>query len=195
MSEATRVRFEPWLRAKLALISQKTKVAQAIRYALSRWNGLTRFLDDGRIEIDSNVVECTIRPIALNRKNALFAGSDGGGEHWAAIASLIETCKLNGVDPHAYLNDVITKIVNGHPNSRVDELLPWAYPAASALKEVALRTALTFISSARKVIPTPSTYRPGLHPQTLMVFKFGKRDFAAQVRLSGENSNADQARL
>ena len=65
------------------------------------------------------------------------AASDGGGEHWAAIASLIETCKLNGVDPHAYLNDVITKIVNGHPNSRIDELLPWAYPAASALKEVA----------------------------------------------------------
>ena len=76
------------------LISQKTKLAEAIRYALSRWEGLTRFLDDGRIEIDSNVVERSIRPIALNRKNALFAGSDGGGEHWAVIASLIETCKL-----------------------------------------------------------------------------------------------------
>ena len=63
-------------------------------YALSRWNGLIRFLDDGRIEIDSNVVERSIRPIALNRKNALFAGSDGGGEHWAVIASLIETCNL-----------------------------------------------------------------------------------------------------
>ena len=87
--------LEPWLRAKLALISQKTKLAEAIRYALSRWDGLTRFLDDGRIEIDSNVVERTIRPIALNRKNALFAGSDGGAEHWAVIASLIETCKLN----------------------------------------------------------------------------------------------------
>ena len=93
--------LEPWLRAKLALISQKTKLAEAIRYALSRWDGLTRFLDDGRIEIDSNVVERSIRPIALNRKNALFAGSDGGGEHWAIIASLIETCKLNGVEPHA----------------------------------------------------------------------------------------------
>ena len=120
--------LEPWLRAKLALISQKTKLAEAIRYALSRWDGLTRFLDDGRIEIDSNVVERSIRPIALNRKNALFAGSDGGGEHWAVIASLIETCKLSGVDPNAYLADVITKIVNGHPNSRIDELLPWAYP-------------------------------------------------------------------
>jgi hypothetical protein len=70
----------------------------------------------------------TSRSIALNRKNALFAGSDGGAEHWAIIASLIETCKLNGVDPYAYLAATITKIVNGHPNARLDELLPWAYP-------------------------------------------------------------------
>jgi transposase len=75
--------------------------------------------------------------MALNRKNALFAGSDGGAEHWAVIASLIETCKLAEVDPHAYLAETITKIVNGHPNSRLDELLPWAYPAPTALKEVA----------------------------------------------------------
>jgi transposase len=129
--------FEPWLRAKLALISQKTKLAEAIRYALSRWDGLCRFVEDGRIEIDSNIVERAIRPIALNRKNALFAGSDGGAEHWAVIASLIETCKLTKVDPHAYLAETITKIVNRHPNSRLDELLPWAYPAATALKEVA----------------------------------------------------------
>jgi transposase len=129
--------FEPWLRAKLALISQKTKLAEAIRYALSRWQGLTRFIDDGRIEIDSNVVERAIRPIALNRKNPLFAGSDGGGQHWAVIASLIETCKLIGVEPHAYLADVITKIVNGHPNSQIDDLLPWAYSAAQELKYVA----------------------------------------------------------
>ena len=98
---------------------------------------LSRFLDDGRIEIDSNVVERTIRPIALNRKNALFAGSDGGGEHWAVIASLIETCKLCGVEPLTYIADVITKIVNGHPNRQIDDLLPWAYPAAPALKRVA----------------------------------------------------------
>jgi hypothetical protein len=129
--------FEPWLREKLGLISRKTKLAEAIRYALARWEGLTRFIDDGRIEIDSNVVERTIRPIALNRKNALFAGSDGGGEHWAIIASLIETCKLGGIDPHSYLADVITRIVNGHPNSRIDELLPWAYPATPILKAVA----------------------------------------------------------
>jgi transposase len=129
--------LEPWLRSKLAVISQKTKLAEAIRYALSRWEGLTRFVEDGRIELDSNVVERSIRPIALNRKNALFAGSDGGAEHWAVVASLIETCKLTGVEPQAYLADVITRIVNGHLNSRIDELLPWAYPAAQNLKAVA----------------------------------------------------------
>src|SRR6195952_1233675 len=119
--------FEPWLRAKLALISQKSKLAEAIRYALSRWQGLTRFIDDGRIELDNNTVERSIRPIALNRKNALFAGSDGGAEHWATIASLIETCKLNDIDPLAYLTNALARIVNGHPNRDIDQLLPWAY--------------------------------------------------------------------
>ena len=98
--------------------------------------GLTRFIDDGRIEIDSNVVERSIRPIALNRKNALFDGSDGG-EHLAIIGSLIETCKLPRIDPQAYLANVITKIVNGHPHSSIDELLPSAYPQSTALKYVA----------------------------------------------------------
>ena len=129
--------LEPWLRAKLERISQKTKLADAIRYALARWEGLTRFIGDGCIEIDSNVVERAIRPIALNRKNALFAGSDQGGEHWAIVASLIETCKLNAIDPQAYLADVITKIVNGHPNSKIDELLPWAYAAPNDISRVA----------------------------------------------------------
>lgn len=128
--------LEPWLREKLGLISQKTKLAEAIRYTLSRWEGLTRFLDDGRVEIDSNVVERSIRPIALNRKNALFAGSDGGAEHWAVIASLIETCKLNDVEPLGYLADVLTRIVNGHPNSQIDDLLPWAYIRSRELKAV-----------------------------------------------------------
>jgi hypothetical protein len=129
--------LEPWLRDNLGLISQKTRLAEAIRYTLSRWDGLTRFLDDGRIEIDSNVVERSIRPIALNRKNALFAGSDGGAEHWAVVASLIETCKLNGVEPLGYLADVLTRIINGHPNSRIDDLLPWAYIPAPELNAVA----------------------------------------------------------
>ncbi len=120
--------LEPWLREKLSLISQKTRLAEAIRYALSRWAGLCLFLDDGRVEIDNNTVERSIRPLALTRKNALFAGSDGGAEHWAVIASLIETCKLIDVEPHAYLNNVITRIVAGHPQSKLDELLPWNWP-------------------------------------------------------------------
>lgn len=128
--------LEPWLRGKLMLVSQKSKLAEAIRYALSRWAGLGRFLDDGRIEIDSNVVERSIRPIALNRKNALFAGSDEGGRHWATIASLVETCKLNAIDPQLYLADVIARIVDGHPHTQLDELLPWAY-APPPLKAVA----------------------------------------------------------
>ena len=85
-----------------------------------------RFIDDGRIEIDSNAVERLIRPIALNRKNALFAGSDAGGEHWAIHASLVETCKLNDVNPQAYLADVLATLDAGHPINRIDELLPWA---------------------------------------------------------------------
>ena len=121
-----------WLEAKLAAVSGKSTIAEAIRYALSRWDGLIRFLDDGRIEINSNVVERSIRPIALGRKNHLFAGSDGGGEHWAVIASLIESCKMNDVDPETYLRDVLAKIVARHPMSRVDELLPFAYVQAAA---------------------------------------------------------------
>ncbi len=122
-----------WLEARLAAVSGKSTIAGAIRYAFSRWGGLVQFLDDGRIEINSNVVERAIRPIALGRKNHLFAGSDGGGEHWAVIASLIETCKMNAVDPQAYLRDVLAKIVSRHPMSRIDELLPFAYvpPAES----------------------------------------------------------------
>src|SRR6201996_1110532 len=119
--------LEPWLRTQLGLISQKGKLAEAINYALSRWEGLTRFLDDGRIELDNNTVERSIRPITLNRKNALFAGSDGGADHWATIATLIETCKLNEIDPLSYLTDVLARIVNGHPNRDIDALLPWAY--------------------------------------------------------------------
>lgn len=123
--------------AKLALVSQKGAIAEAIRYAMTRWDGLCRFLDDGRIEIDSNTVERTIRPIALNRKNALFAGSDGGGEHWAILSSLIETCKLNAIDPEAYLADIFTRIVSRHPINRLDELLPWNWAAARNAKRAA----------------------------------------------------------
>ena len=95
---------------------------------------LTRFLHDGRIELDTNPVERAIRPVALGRKNHLFAGSDGGGHRWAVLCSLIETCKLNDVEPYAYLHDVLTRMVDGHPINRLDELLPWAWKAGNPVK-------------------------------------------------------------
>jgi hypothetical protein len=116
-----------WFGEQLKRVSGGSEIAKAMRYALNHWNGLIRFIDDGRIEIDSNTVERSIRPIALNRKNALFAGSDEGGTNWAIAASLIETCKLNSVNPHAWLTDTLTKLVNLWPASRIDELMPWAY--------------------------------------------------------------------
>lgn len=126
--------LEPWLRERLALVSQESKLADALRSPLARWPGLGLFLDDGRIEIDSNAVERAIRPIALTRKNALFAGSDGGAEHWAAIASLIETCKLNGVEPFAYLADVITRIVQATLKAASTTSCPGPTPSSQTSK-------------------------------------------------------------
>ena len=104
--------------------------AKTIRYGLRHWQGLTRVLDDGRIELDTNIVERSMRPQALTRKNALFAGHDHGAENWAILASLIETAKLSGIDPQAWLADVLTRLVNLWPNNRLDELLPWTWAAA-----------------------------------------------------------------
>jgi transposase len=119
--------LKTWLEEQLARVSGKSVIAEAIRYGLNHWDGLTRFLEDGRIELDTNIVERGMRPIVLNRKNALFAGHDQGAENWAAIASLVETCKLHDVDPQAYFADVLTKLVNLWPASRLDELMPWAW--------------------------------------------------------------------
>jgi transposase len=119
-----------FLEKQLGRVSAKAPIAQAIRYALKHWEGLTRFLDDGRIDLDSNIVERAMRPQALTRKNALFAGHDDGAESWAITASLIETCKLNGIDPYTYLADVLSRLVNLWPNARLDELLPWNCAAA-----------------------------------------------------------------
>ena len=114
-----------WFAAGMAKLPARSPTAEAICYALNHWGGLCQFLDDGRIEIDNNSVERAMRPIALSRKNALFAGSDEGGENWAAVASLIETCKLNGVDPQRYLTRLLTRLVNGWPQARIDALMPW----------------------------------------------------------------------
>jgi hypothetical protein len=105
----------------------------AIRYTLSRWDLLCRFLDDGRIELDTNTVERAIRPVTLGRKNHLFAGSDGGAARWATVCSLITTAKLNDVEPFAYLRDVLERLSDGHPMSRIDELLPWNWRASVAV--------------------------------------------------------------
>jgi hypothetical protein len=115
---------------QLARLSGGSDTAKIIRYGLRHWDGLIRFLDDGRIELDTNIVERSMRPQALTRKNALFAGHDDGAENWAILASLIETAKLSGVDPHAWLADVLTRLINLWPNNRLDELLPWTWAAA-----------------------------------------------------------------
>jgi transposase len=122
--------FKSWLKDNLAKVSGGSPLAKALRYALNRWDGLTAFLDDGRIELDNNTVERAMRPIALGRKNHLFAGSDGGAEHWAILASLIETCKLNAIDPEAYLNWLFGKLALKRRMADIDELLPWAYAAS-----------------------------------------------------------------
>ena len=113
-----------WLETTLAAVSRKSEIAAAIRYALGRWRALLRYCEDGQIEIDNNAAERALRAVALGRKNYLFAGSDSGGERAAAIYSLIGTAKLNGIDPEAYLRQVLQNIAD-HPISRIEELLPW----------------------------------------------------------------------
>ena len=128
--------MEKWLAAQLKIVSGKSDTAQAIRYAQNHWAGLTLYLEDGRIEMDTNAVERAMRPIKLSAKNSLFAGCDDGAEHWAMLASFIETCKLNQVNAEAWLADVLTKLVNGWPEAKLDELLPWAdaYTKLSAVE-------------------------------------------------------------
>lgn len=116
--------LKQWLEGSLAKLSKKSEAAAAIRYALGRWSALTRYCDDGSLENDNNAAERALRAVALGRKNYLFAGSDAGGERAAAIYSLIGSAKLNGLDPEAYLRDVLTRIAD-HPISRIAELLPW----------------------------------------------------------------------
>jgi transposase len=117
--------LKPWLEHQLLQVPPRSGLAEAIRYALARWPALCRFVEDGRIELDNNPVERAIRPVALGRKNHLFAGSDGGADRWAVVASLLETAKLNGVEPYTYLKDVLERMTNGHPMRQIDDLLPW----------------------------------------------------------------------
>ena len=121
--------FELWLSKHQARVSGKSPLGQALRYIARFWHGLILFLSDGRIELDNNAVERTMRPIALNRKNALFAGHDAGAKNWGIIASLIETAKLNKIEPQAYLTATLQAIVAGHKQSQIEQLLPWNYVA------------------------------------------------------------------
>jgi hypothetical protein len=116
--------YEAWLRAKLQTLSAKSDTAKAINYSLNQWAALTLYCDDGAVEIDNNIAENALRCVSLGRKNFMFAGSDSGGERAAAMYSLIGSCKLNGIDPRAYLCHVLSCIAD-HPINRVDELLPW----------------------------------------------------------------------
>ncbi len=118
--------FFTWLAAQAARVSRKSDLGEAMAYMLRRQDGFRLFLDDGRVDIDSNLVENAIRSPAMNRRNALFAGHDEGGRNWARFASLIGTCKMNGVEPYAYLRDLYTKLANGHLARDIDALMPWA---------------------------------------------------------------------
>ena len=119
-----------WLTAQLRRVSGRSTLAEAIRYALRHWQGLVLFLEDGRLELDTNTVERAIRPIALGRKNSLFADSDGGARHWAMVASLVATAKLNGVEPLAWLTDVLERMVSGRTKAHeLERLLPWTWKA------------------------------------------------------------------
>ena len=124
-----------WLDRQLKLLSSKSELAGAIRYARSRWDALTAYVNNGRLEISNNAAENAIRPITLGRKNWLFAGSDAGGDRAAIFYTLIRSAKLNGLEPEEWLRDVLTRI-GDHPINRLDQLLPWNV-ARSATRSVA----------------------------------------------------------
>ena len=123
--------FWPWLEGQLSRIPQASKLAEDIRYTLGIWPGLTRFLEDGQLELDTNPVENQIRPIALTRKNALFAGHEVGAENWAMLASLVATCKMSDVNPVDYIAETLRMILDGHPMNAIEDLMPWHFRKAS----------------------------------------------------------------
>jgi hypothetical protein len=159
--------LKPWFEASLAKVPKGGKLADALGYRLNHWGGLCLLLEDGRLEIDSNMVERSIRGLALTRKNALFAGHDRGAAGWAMIASLLETCKLNRVDPLAWTTDVLTKLVNRWPASRIDELMPWAHREGR-------------VSHSQRGVAGPLTFR--LNPHWLIAVKLQDDAPAARVK-------------
>ena len=128
--------FHRWLLATVRQLSKKSELTGAMHYSLARWEALCRFCHDGRIEIDNNAAERSLRAVAFGRKNYLFAGADCGGERAAAIYSLVGTAKLNDLDPKAYLRHVLERIAE-HPINRINELLPWNVGARTAAQKLA----------------------------------------------------------
>ena len=128
--------LEAWLREQRDRVSSKSEIAKAINYSLSRWPAFTRFLTDGRICLSNNAAERAVRGVAIGRANWTFAGSDAGGRRAAAVYTLIETCKLNDVDPQAWLAYVLAKLPD-HPAKRIDQLLPWNWKATQMQIEAA----------------------------------------------------------
>ena len=123
--------FHAWLTEQLRRLPGASALAEAIRYTLNHWPGFLLFLDDGRLEIDTNTVERAMRPVALGRKNALFAGSDAAAQHWAIALTLVQSAKLNGIDPMAYITDVLTRIVSRQTKTQqLHQLLPWNWKLA-----------------------------------------------------------------
>ena len=125
--------FRDWAEKQLTRIPGKSDLAKAFRYGLSRWSALTLFLEDGRVTIDNNAAERALRPIGVGRRNWLFAGSDAGGETLARALTVIETAKMNGLDPQAYLADILDRI-HDHMNTRFGELLPWNWTPMGTVK-------------------------------------------------------------
>ena len=123
--------FGDWLKQQRTRISPKSRLGEKLAYIARHWDGLRIFLDDGRVEMNSNAVENSLRPVVLTRKNALFAGHDDGAAAWRRIASLIHTARLNGVEPFAWPKATLEVIAAGHPNDRIDDLIPWAFNRSS----------------------------------------------------------------
>ena len=134
------------------MISSGSTLAEDIRYALNHWEGLTRFLEDGRLELDTNPVENAIRPVCLTRKNALFAGHEVGAENWALLASIVATCKLNDINPAAYIAETLETIIDGHPHSRIEDLMPWRFPQNVKPASIGLRLSAYILRGFREAV-------------------------------------------
>ena len=156
--------LKPWLEKQLSMISSSSRLAEDIRYGLAHWVGLTRFLDDGRLELDTNPVENAIRPICLTRKNALFAGHEIGAENWALLSSIVATCRLNDVNPVAYLAETITAIIDGHPQSQIEDLMPWRFRKTSVFRIISLMGTYFHVNPSQ-------TYTTRPNPNSLVLAK------------------------